>query len=1382
MNKRNRQKLAGVLAAGMMVNAALAGGQSVWAEDTAIPVVKVGTPYKADGTYDVSVPHVIINQVYGGGTKDADDTYISNGFIELYNPTDSDIVLDGWSVQYAYSSTPKTGVSGDWSKLSLTGTIKAKSFFLIAAKPTGASAENKKVDISDPNYYDQGWLTTYINNKALKVVLMSNDVLLAAENKNPFAGKTAGYVDMLGTAGNDEGSKIDGYEGTTELDYPTGDAEGNSKKKALRRVNFIDTDNNRTDFDVVNYSTATNLDEVRPRSGKELKLAITTKTLLEAYAGIAYTATISVEGGTAPYHYSATGLPDGLTLNADTGVLSGTPTVEGSSDIAITVTDSAATAATSNVSLSLKVNAAPEAPIEDQITMTKIGSYDVGTTNAKGGVAEIVKYNADNGKFYLVNGSGNPPSLEIVKLNANGTLTHEKQIKVQDLAETNGFAYGDLTSVDVNTTTDRISVSVQEAAPNKPGKILVLDYDGNLLQTYEAGIQPDMIKSTPDGRYILTADEGEPRTSAIDPEGSVTVVDTTKKTVSHVKFTNPAIIDDNVHIRGKDGDGQITTSGTKADAVFDLEPEYITLSADGKQAYVSLQENNAIAVLDIAGKSFTAVKSLGFKDLSDPKNALDLDKNGKINPENVPFKSMYMPDGIASYTLDGQTYVLTANEGDVTEWADREGDAADRKNGADLKDVRDNLAEGSAAAEFLALPENATRFDKVEVATDMGNDTIYMFGGRSFSIWNATTMEQVFDSGNDFETITAQRLPAYFNAGNDDAELDSRSRKKGPEPEDVKVGKVGSRTFAFTGLERIGGIMTYDITNPANPVFMNYTNTRDFNADLDTDSAPEGLEFIPAADSPTGRPLLLVAYEVGGKVSLMELNVTKVTLDHKTVALKTGSKTAQLTATVEPMEEGGSTNVTWSSSNTSVATVDEQGKVTSVAAGTAIITALSADGYGSGQAVVTVTAADTGANFPGDLTGGSTGGTTTPTEGNGSGNGTTTTDGVTTAAVSVPAVTGTDGKATAAVGKETITEALGQLAQAGGTSKALELKATAPADAKQVSFTVAGDAFSQIASSGVQHVTLNAGLAELTLDAATLAAVGNAGANGDVSVSVAVAQLGEGALNHRPVYDFTITAGGKAVTAFGGGAVSIAVPYAPAAGEDPNAIVIYYVKDNGELEVVTNGRYDAATGAVSFSVAHFSRYAVGYNKLSFSDSANSFASSAITYLSARGVITGVDATHFAPGDHVTRADFVVLLSRLAGETLGTSETAFADVSPQAYYSGAVAWAVQQGIVSGIGDGVFDPLASITREQMVTMIVRFAEATGYELPKTTVAIAFADASSIASFGRKAVEAVQMAGIISGKPAAGGGVNFAPKDTATRAEAAMVLAALLQGMSE
>jgi len=498
--------------------------------------------------------------------------------------------------------------------------------------------------------------------------------------------------------------------------------------------------------------------------------------------------------------------------------------------------------------------------------LSHIGAYSVGETSADGGIAEIVRYNKDNKRIYMVNGALG--SLDIVDAGALRSgkftgLTLYKRVDISAMGAANGFNYGDLTSVAINTKNKMIALAVQHREYNAPGYIVLIDYEGKYLRHYGAGVQPDMICFTPDGQYVLTADEGEPRQGyadgAIDPPGSVTIVNIINNEVRIAGFEN---FDGETVRTALTQNGVILNKGLKPS--LDLEPEYIAVSDDSRAAWVSLQEANALALLDIPGGVFKSVTGLGFKDHSLPQNSLDVlrDKKAELSPQNL--WGAYMPDGISVVTIQGKTYILTANEGDAREWGSGVG----------------------AYTDVASLSIGEFKMDVIDNAKKDGLDAAkkYLYGARSFSIWEASaennqtaqaaSAKLVYDSGNEFETRTAALFPANFNASHGNNDIDSRSNKKGPEPEYVDTIKIGNKIYALIGLERIGGVMLYDISNPASPVFYDYINTRDFSkstlAEMG-DLGPEGLCSVEAADSPTKRPLIFVANEVSGTIAVFEI-------------------------------------------------------------------------------------------------------------------------------------------------------------------------------------------------------------------------------------------------------------------------------------------------------------------------------------------------------------------------------------------------------------------------------------------------------------------------------------------------------------------------------
>ena len=510
------------------------------------------------------------------------------------------------------------------------------------------------------------------------------------------------------------------------------------------------------------------------------------------------------------------------------------------------------------------------------------GRYNSGAMNADGGSLEIVQYNAKNGFAYAVSGVKG----KLIAVDLNGKLDGDKVIGLKGAEydiKSMVSSYGDMTSVAISPDGARLAVAIQAANYDDKGSVALFacKADGSLkpLSTIKVGVQPDMVTFA-DNSTLLTADEGEPRegTKGTDPKSSVTVViidpDTAQMTANSVYFDAFDAQRDALTAAGV-----LIQKNTQPSV--DFEPEYIAVN--GRTAYVALQEANAIAVLDLDKAQFTGVYPLGLQDYS--KTKIDLVKDGTAELKN--YDGVYgikMPDGISVTTIGGKTYLLTANEGDSrADW-----------DGLDNETKSKTSPTGNVELNKKVTWFNASMWDGLATTKD------YLFGGRSFSLYEvgADGLTLVFDSGSDFEEITDKQLPDYFNCSNDETEMDDRSGKKGPEPETVTTGTVDGKVYAFIALERIGGVMVYDITDPANGKFVNYINSREFEDAIRGDVSPEGLCFVSAADSKTGSPMLLAACEVSGTLAAYELAPVKnSTSGGSASGTTTGGQSSQTTPT-----------------------------------------------------------------------------------------------------------------------------------------------------------------------------------------------------------------------------------------------------------------------------------------------------------------------------------------------------------------------------------------------------------------------------------------------------------------------------------------------------
>lgn len=367
-----------------------------------------------------------------------------------------------------------------------------------------------------------------------------------------------------------------------------------------------------------------------------------------------------------------------------------------------------------------------------------------------------------------------------------------------------------------------------------------------------------MVTFSPNGRFALAANEGEPsEDNTVDPIGSITIVDL------HNGYNT-------VHLNFSSFEGQLLSLSNKGFRIFnstllaeDVEPEYITVSDDSRFAWVSLQENNALARINLITKKIEAILPLGTKDHSIPANSFDAsDRDGAVNFQSWPVNGLYLPDAIAAFRIGYQQYIISANEGDsrlrptsddVLPGTD-EGDIFNEESR-----IRDIKLDATAFPNAAALQQNSA-LGRLKVTNTLGDidgdgdfDALYTFGTRSFSIWNGTTGQLVFDCGN--------KLESYLLATRPDLYDDGRSDDKGVEPESVTTARYGKYTIAFIGLERSDAVVVVDVTKPTSPQFIQV---------LETGDAPEGLLFIPAHESPNGKSTLVVCSEGDGVVKVYQ--------------------------------------------------------------------------------------------------------------------------------------------------------------------------------------------------------------------------------------------------------------------------------------------------------------------------------------------------------------------------------------------------------------------------------------------------------------------------------------------------------------------------------
>jgi len=550
--------------------------------------------------------------------------------------------------------------------------------------------------------------------------------------------------------------------------------------------------------------------------------------------------------------------------------------------------------------LYIRDNDTPVPTASNAISLTQLSSFSNGTAGSNS--AEISAYCSVSKRLFIANSVAN--KLEILNYTnpSNPTL-------IRSISLSNAPFNGSINSVYAKN--GKIALALEGLTDKQAnGKVVFVDTAGTYISEAQVGAMPDMVIFNHAGTKVLTANEGEPNAAYTnDPEGSISIIDISAG-IASPSVTTLDFSSFNSQAASLKAQG-IRIYGLNATVAQDFEPEYITITPNDSTAWVTLQENNALAEINLITNTITKLIPLGVKDHNLLENSMDVsDVTFGVNFSNFPVKGMYLPDAIAHYSVNGVNYLVTANEGDSRAYSGFSEES--RISGLNLDPT---------AYPYAAELKNNSVLGKLNATTKSGDtdgdgdiDQIHVYGARSFSIWNpALANPLVYDSKNDLEKITYNHptYSAFFNMSNGVGAgvTKNRSDDKGPEPEGVAIGKIGTKTYSFIALERIGGIMVYDISNPSAPEYVTYINNRQTTTG---DRGAEGIVFIDAANSPSGIPLVITSNEISSTVTTYQINLPAVTITAPAAVATTTNNSCSAEGIIlgNPIVSGGYGNLT----------------------------------------------------------------------------------------------------------------------------------------------------------------------------------------------------------------------------------------------------------------------------------------------------------------------------------------------------------------------------------------------------------------------------------------------------------------------------------------
>ncbi|MDX1504506.1 MAG: choice-of-anchor I family protein [Spongiibacter sp.] len=510
--------------------------------------------------------------------------------------------------------------------------------------------------------------------------------------------------------------------------------------------------------------------------------------------------------------------------------------------------------------------AAPEWPV---LSYDKSASFRRSDANFGAGAARTLAVDSVNAQMFVVNGQSNV--VDVVDITTPLTPVAAGQIDTAAAAADAGVSLGAITGVTVGV--EYVAVAIEHSNPQQNGIVALYNRDElTLAATFTVGAGPKMLTFDIIGQRVLVANEGRPSADySVDPEGSVTLIDLSDG-LATAEARQITFAEFNVGgARHNELPASVRVYGPGASVAQDLEPEHISVAADNDTVFVGLQENNAMAVLDLSEGTIEAIYALGTKDYGVVGNEVDVNDDGNVILKNwLDVAGMYQPDGVAAYRHAGANFVLTANEGEARNYSG----FSEEFRASELDGVSAPAVD--AANRSFADAGNNNELGRLKVTDQTGDtdgdgdiDIITAFGARSFAVWDASG-NLVYDSGAELERMTFASLGANFN--NTDANSDDR----GPEPESVALLALGSRVYAFIGLTATGGIAVYDVSSPYGVQFVQYLNNRDFTANpaADTgDQSPEGLHAFYYDNV----PYLAVGHEASGNVRIFEISLPSTT-------------------------------------------------------------------------------------------------------------------------------------------------------------------------------------------------------------------------------------------------------------------------------------------------------------------------------------------------------------------------------------------------------------------------------------------------------------------------------------------------------------------------